>query len=80
MATNVNQSHSGKEMHILNQWIGGLKEEEKYNCLNDVEDFKIIVAKSKRQSYTSFEELSDDINILVQNTENGKYSRLFNLI
>lgn len=62
----MNQSNSAKEMHILNQWIDGLKEEEKFNCLNDLKDFKIIVSKSKRNIYTSFDEVSKDIRRLAK--------------
>lgn len=72
MVSNMNQSSSAKEMHILNQWIGGLEEEEKFNCLNDLKDFKIIVSKSKRNIYTSFDAFSSDIDLLVRYTENGK--------
>lgn len=73
MVSNVSQSSSSKEMRILNQWIDGLKEEEKFDCLNNVKEFKIIASKSKRNIYTSFGEFSSDIDILVRNAGKGKW-------
>lgn len=73
MERNVSQSKSAKIMLITKQWIDGLNDEEKYNCLNHLKDFKVIKTKSKSKSNTyAFEDLSADIEILVQNAKNGK--------
>lgn len=73
MAPNMNQSNSAKVMFIVNQWIDGLKQEGKYVCLIGLKLFKVILSKSERNSYTSFDVLSNDINVLVQSTEKGNY-------
>lgn len=74
MAPNVNQSDSGNVRFIVKQWIDGLKDDKKYNCLHGLKAFEVIV--SKRNSYTSFDGLSIDINVLVQSVEKGDFPHI----
>lgn len=68
MERNVNQSESAKITFIIKQWIDGVNEEEKFNYLNNLTDFKNLSTKS----YSSFDKFSADIDILVRSAENGK--------
>lgn len=64
----VNQSKSAKIGYIIKQWIDGLNEEMKFNCLHRLSDFRRLLSKR----YARFDEFLDDLDILIHNTENGK--------
>lgn len=75
MAANVSGSKETM-LHILKHYISGLKDAKEFRCLTGLTDFKSIVSKSKKSSY-SFDQLSQDIETLVKSAEEGKYRKIF---
>lgn len=67
---------SARVLQIIKNYIEeNVLEEKKFQCVMVLKAFKDI--ESKRDRYTTFDEFSADIDILVEDTRVGKCLRLF---